>query len=133
MTSSKILHDIVSQSSTILSISQMAQFMYELSEPMEEQLEIIMDTAHEIVDLSGQIGLIFDAADEGETLDKATADPLLNKQLFSATAKINETVQQFLAIEGVPDEMQEDLNRVIAAVDETNNLAENLSKILAEA
>lgn len=132
MTSSKILHDIVSQSSTILSISQMAQFMYELSEPMEEKLEIIMDTAHEIVDLSGQIGEVFDAAEEGKSLDKTVADPLLNQQLFSATAKIKETAQQFLAIESVPDEMQEDLNRIIEAVEGTDDLAGKLSKILAE-
>ncbi|MDM8531135.1 hypothetical protein QUF63_08175 [Anaerolineales bacterium HSG25] len=133
MTPSKILHDIVSQSSTILSILQMAQFMYELSEPMEEKLELIMDTAHETVDLSGQIGLIFDAAEEGEVLDKATVDPLLNQQLFSATAKIKETSQQFLALDGLPDEMKEDLNRIIEAVDETNDLAEKLSKILVDA
>jgi len=55
--SSKLLHDIVSHTSTILSISQMAIFTWDgMTDEMRSDIERIMETAHAIVDNAEQLG-----------------------------------------------------------------------------
>lgn len=67
MTPSKILHDVVSDASTILSISQMAMFTHEdMSEDMQNDFKRIMDTAHDIVALIDQLGQLLDDDEDEE-------------------------------------------------------------------
>lgn len=62
VTSSKLLHDVVSNASTILSISQMAMYSHDMSEELQADLERIMETSHEIVSNIEQLGEILDQA-----------------------------------------------------------------------
>lgn len=62
VTPSKLLHDVVSNASTILSISQMAMYSYEISEELQADLDRIMETSHEIVSNIEQLGAILDEA-----------------------------------------------------------------------
>lgn len=64
LTPSKILHDVVSQASTILSISQMAVFSYDMSDEMRQDFDRIMETAHEIVANIDKLGQLLEEAEE---------------------------------------------------------------------
>lgn len=65
LTPSKLLHDVVSQASTILSISQMAVFSYDnMSDDMRQDFDRIMETAHEIVANIDKLGQLLEEAEE---------------------------------------------------------------------
>ncbi len=57
---SRLTHDIVSNTSTIISIVQMSLFSDDLSEELRGELERIMETAHGVVELVDQLGQVLD-------------------------------------------------------------------------
>ncbi len=57
---SKLTHDIVSNTSTIISIAQMSLFSEGLSDELREEFERIMETAHTVVELVEQLGQVLE-------------------------------------------------------------------------
>jgi hypothetical protein len=70
LTPSRLLHDVVSNASTILSISQMALFSDDISAELRRDFERIMETAHAIVANIEELGELLEneveAAEENE-------------------------------------------------------------------
>jgi len=66
LTPSRLLHDIVSNASTILSISQMALFGDDVSAELRRDFERIMETAHAIVANIEELGELLENEVESE-------------------------------------------------------------------